>query len=336
MEVETGGAVEQGSGEAQVDIEPMGKGQPVTAPGTLDQPLVKEEADTEKEPEAPAYVPNLKFKVMDSEHEFDPILKDVIKDAATEKKFRELYEKAYGLDYIKPKFQETKQKYQELEQYKSAVQESINDLNESYKKGDFDSFFKALNIPEDKVWQWVVDKAKLQQLPPEQRMAVEAKQAAELRARELEKSTQTRETQYQQQVIQLKQQALDIMLGRPDVQEIAQEYDSKGTGYTFRDLVVNQGQIAWHQEGKDLSVEEAVDRAKRLIGYQQAQAGKAQEQTEPQTMAQASGQKYIPVSKTAPNTKTLPNIGGKGTSPVAQKIRSIDDLKRISKEKYGA
>jgi hypothetical protein len=74
----------------------------------------------------PVYTPNTKFKVMDKEHEFDAWLAPHIKDAETEKKAKELYEKAYGLDYVKPKY-EASQK--ELEQYKTTYNSLYNDAS---------------------------------------------------------------------------------------------------------------------------------------------------------------------------------------------------------------
>ena len=46
---------------------------------------------------------------MDKEHEVPEFLRGVVKDAATEKQVRELVEKAIGLDYVKPKLEQTRQ-----------------------------------------------------------------------------------------------------------------------------------------------------------------------------------------------------------------------------------
>ena len=50
------------------------------------------------------------------------------KDIETEKKARELYEKAYGLDIVKPRFNEVREKFKALNETHTSIMGSIQDL----------------------------------------------------------------------------------------------------------------------------------------------------------------------------------------------------------------
>lgn len=277
--------------------------------------------------EPAAFTPEWKFKVMDKEHEIPENFRSLVKDAETQKQVKEIFEKAYGLDHVKQRHQGLQAKFQEVNTAHGQVMGSIQELREHYQRGDFDTFFNRLQIPEEKILQWVINKAQYNQLPPEQRKVLDDKRAAEMRTVELEKQTRTYEQQLQVQQTQAKQFGLQIALEKPDVKQFAQNFDSaagKKAGDFIRE-VAEYGEYVWYaSQGKvDLTPEQAIQQVmSRYGGFFQSQAPQA-----PQAAPMA------PAPGTPPATKPLPNLAGRGASSAVAarpKVRSLDDLKKIA------
>jgi hypothetical protein len=269
---------------------------------------------------------------MDQEHEFDPALKDVIKDADTEKKFRELYEKAHGLEYVKPRFQALQQKYQEMDGAHKQLTQGIGELRELYGRGDFDNFFKKLQIPEQKILQWVLDKAQYSELPVEQRQMLDARKSAEQRAYELEKKHQEMESQFQEQVTTAKGALLQVALAKPDVQAFSESYDQRvGQPGAFRQQVAKHGEWAWFASNGqvDLTPEQAIAEVMKYAGGMPTSQPGAQATPQVVPAAQVVAQK----TQARGGPSVLPHVAGKTASPPAKsKPKSIEDLKALYKQ----
>lgn len=303
-----------------------------TAVGSETKPLEQAAANVAGvKPETPApYTPNYKFKVIDKEHEFDQFLHGAIKDVETEKKVRELYEKAYGLDIVKPKFQETREKLKgissELQEYQTAVQ----NLREHYTRGDLDSFFAQMNIPQEKILQWVLDKAQYSELPPEQKRILDEKKNAEQRAYSLEKEKGQYEQQMMQQAVEAKSYQLQVELERPDIASFAATFEAKvGKPGAFREEVIKWGEAAWNaSQGKvNLTPGQAVQ---EVLAHYKHFLQTAPEQPAPVVQPQA-----VPTPTVEPKPKTLPNVNGRATSPMKSKPKSLDELRQKYKEMSG-
>lgn len=291
-------------------------------------------------PAVPAWTPNFKFKVMDKEHEIDEFVRGAIKDQDTEKKVKELYEKAYGLDVVKPRFQETRERFKQLNEAHTSVMAGIQELRETYSRGDFDSFFKKLNIPQEKVLQWIIDKAQYNELPPEQRQVLDARKNAEQEAWDLRKQNQTLEQQYEEAATQARERALQVELVRPDIKAFSEAFDAKGfknregKPVSFLDAVIETGEYAWYaSQGKvDLSPEQAIQEVMARWGAA-VQPAQAQPKADPQLIPVngAAGGQGAPASQTPRATSTIPNVAGRQTSSVAKsKPKSIEDLKKLA------
>jgi hypothetical protein len=270
---------------------------------------------------------------MDKEHEFDEFVRGSIKDADTEKKIRELYEKAHGLDFVKPRFNEVREKYKQVNEQHASVMQGIQDLRETYGRGDFEAFFQKLNIPTEKVLQWVLDKAQYNELPPEQRKLLDDKRAAENEVHQLRKQTMTLEQQHEEQVTQAKGYALQVSLERPDIKSFSTTFDSmgirnaQGQPISFRDAVCEVGEYAWYaSKGKvDLSPEQAIQEV--MARYSGIVAQKpAGQQFIPTQGQNAPAMQQAPQAPKKPTT--IPNIGGRQASSVARtKPKSLAELK---------
>jgi hypothetical protein len=267
-------------------------------------------------PQAPSYQPNWKFRVAQKEYEIDEFLRGAIKDADTEKKVKELYEKAYGLDLVKPRFHETREKYQTLESSVKAVM--------SAKDKDLDKFFKLVDLPEEKLLKYVWDKLQYQQLPDEQRQLIEAQRTERERAETLEQKYQQAQEFIAQQAVQARTVELRSVLTRPEIQSVASAFDARvGQPGAFEAEVVARGKLAYYTTGKDIPAEQAVQEVLSILGHQQAQAPQAQA-----TPAQPQQQQAPQVREKPP---VIPAVSGRTTSPAFKAPESIEDLKRLAR-----
>ena len=268
-------------------------------------------------PEIPTYTPNYKFKVMDQEKEFDPWIRGAIKDAETEKKVKELYEKAYGLDYVKPKYEQTQKEYGNLSQQ---YQSLYNDANEAmyYKRqGDLDAFFEKVQLQPEKVYQWVLDKIQRQNLPPEQQRVyneLEQRRRAEFQA---SGQMQEMQQQYHAMASQAREAEVNSVLARNDIHPIVQAYDAKNGPGAFRHFVAEYGVMHYNVHGQDPTAQQAVDAVMKRLGdaYRSGPTNVAS--------PASGGEKPLPV---------IPNVAGKAVSPTRKSPRSIDDLRKLAQE----
>lgn len=300
----------------------------------------------------PAWTPNWKYKVMDKEHEIPEWMRAAAQSPEHEKSLRELHEKAMGLDVVKPRLVESQQQLKKLMPEYQKLEASRTELVNHYRRGDMDSFLQALGIPEEKMLQWAVKKAQLYQMPPEQRQVHEANSAAERRAYQLEQQLQQANHQNATHATTERQQGLQVELARPDITDFAKRFDeAAGKPQAFIREVIAAGEAAYNRDRTDLTPAQAVQvvMAKYgafMKGQQPSQV--ADPGSLPQEGAQEPG--LIP-PQPAPGAKpqafatkptgqqapTLPNVAAKTGSPVGgPKARSIEDLRRIRKERFGA
>jgi hypothetical protein len=281
-------------------------------------------------PAAPAFTPSFKFKAANKEHEIPEFLRGVIKDEQSQKFLHQLFEKAYGIDTVKERFQGLRQEHQQLNQAHGQVMSTVQMGREAYQRGDLDTVFKTFRIDENKVLQWAVRKVQLSQMPPDQRQVHEARELAERRNWELERTQASQSQEQLQAQSEQIMQMLDLVLERPDYSSLAQEYDARtkapGVPPTFRDLAVQMGEFEFSRTGKVLSPMEAAERAAALLGS----AAKPPQQAAPAQIAQQA-------TPATPPKIVLPNVGtGKpATTPAKSPPKSLDDLRKIHAKMTG-
>lgn len=272
----------------------------------------------------PAYTPNFKFKVLDQEKEIDEWLKPVIKDADTEKKIRDLYERAHGLDHVKGERQRLREQSQtqsaEIQRHAQVVQ----GVNQMLAKKDYDSLFEnVLKIPEDDILFQAKKILDRRNLPPEQKEALEKAKQESLRAQTYEEQNQQLRQSYEQVAVSARTQELDWTLQRPDVSQLVAAYDARaGAPGAFKQAVIERGQYHAYASGKDITPEQAVEEVLKFMGGRQNLIPVEAPQVGIPSASQVSQEKK-PV---------ITNIQGRGTSPAKKMIRSIDDLKKRAKE----
>lgn len=281
------------------------------------------ESDVE---ETPKYVPDYKLKVYDEEKELDdPFLKNLIKDADSEKKVKEIAQKYLGFDTLKSKNERTRAELQHFQQSMQPVIQTYNEASNCLAKKDFDGLFEVLQIPTDEIFKYAIKKAEEAQMPEYQRQQMHQQRQIEKEREMLQGQNQSLQQQQYNQLSQFRAQELSWVMQRPEVTSVAQAFDAKNGQGSFRQAVVNQGLAHYAATGQDLSAEQAAMAVVKTLGGFVTQTplnGQSSTQT-------------IPLIKQSEKPPIIPNVTGRGTSPVKKQVRSIADLKRRSAEFNG-
>lgn len=275
-------------------------------------------------PAAPTYTPNYKFKYpkLDSneqeEKEFDDWAKGVVNDK-NESQIRDLYTKAYGMDFFKQKYAKTSEQLKKLD----PIVKTWDSLSKAFNQGDLDTFFKGIQLPEEKLYQYVLDKLNERELPYEKRMEIQQQREIQKKAAFLEQQNQELQTKYQQEQVQLRQYQLDMSMNKPEITSVAQAFDAKvGKPGAFKEEVIKRGLMAFYATGQDISPEQAIQEVLSLYG----QPGGAGMQTSGASVTQ--GQMN---GASKPQTPpVLPNVGARGSSPAKRTPKSLSDLKKLA------
>lgn len=274
--------------------------------------------------QAPTYKPNFKYKVYNEEKEFDETLKSLIKDKKSEDAIRDLVTKAQALDEMKPKYQKASEGYNTIQKEHQQSQQYWTQCNKYVREGDFDSLFELTQIPQQAILQWVHQKLKQSELPPEQQAMLNQNRQAKIRADQLETQNQGLNQTFNQQMVQMRTIELNTVLSRPEVSSAAQAFDKRmkelGRDTSFRKECVKRGYLVSTETGQDIPAEQAVQEVMALFGNVVPQA---QSQTSTDEASGAQGSQPPPV---------IPNISGKGNSPARKVVKSLADLKKIGAE----
>lgn len=286
------------------------------------QPSVGEQVGVEKTAldaaKVAAYTPNFKFKVKDKEFEIDEWARAAVKDAAMEKKVKELYEKAYGLDDVKADRETLKKKIAEIEPKFTSIQKSLGLLSQHIQKGDMRSFFEALKIPKEHVLRYALEEFKFEDLPAEQKAAIQAQREQERQLLQLNEQNQMYAQQMQQLALQQANTELSTALSKPEIASVAQAFDARaGKPGAFKAEVIKRGQLYETLNGTSITVEQAVNEVVALIGGL-PQAAPDATQGGQQSNAEALQQKPV-----------IKNFSGASqTSPTKKVFSSIDEIRK--------
>ena len=272
-----------------------------------------------------AYQPNLKYKFLDQEKEFHPALKDLVKTPELEKILKEFHEKADGLDFIKPKYQSTRDELKSVRAEYATMQQQVQNLGKMIQQGDLDSFFEGIQLNPRKVYDWVLQKVQEQEMPAEQRQIYAQAREQKRRAAQLEEQLQAKEQLVQQTAAQARATELEFGLNSPDVKPFADAFDAQaGKPGSFKRLVAQQGLLAFHETGTDISVEEAIKRTMETYGkFVKPHAGATQ--ADPGLVQTQAANPQLVQPK-----PVIPNVQGKGSSPASRKVTSIAQLKELA------
>lgn len=258
------------------------------------------------------YAPNYKFKVMDKEHEIDEFVRPLIKDAETEKKVRELYEKAYGLDVVKSSKVQLSDELKNIKIEHSSLVGELQGLGTAIQKEDLDTAFEQLRIKPETVFKWAKKKIEEMELPEEQRRALEQSREAQKRLQAVEMQNQQLSNSFRQTLINERINVVKSVVSSPEFSSYAAQFDARaGQPGSFELELLRRGAIA-NSEGKDPHPQDLAKEIVSLYGLQMNSGTPV--------IPQASGEK-VPV---------IPNVGSGGSSPAKSKVKSIADLRKLA------
>ena len=311
--------VKQASEEAVQKVETQVTEQP-------EQEVVEPEKEVIEE--QPTYEPNFKFKVYDEEHEIAEWARSAVKDAESEAQVREIFEKAYGIEKVKERLGKVRDDYTGLKSEHENLSQGIAQLSEMYNRGDYDSFFKQLQIPEQKVINWVLEKAKRAEMAPEDRKVLDDRDSYERRLHEIEKQNQMLQQQSLEQAKAAKAQEADYLFNSPEYKDLVHEFDRRvGTPGAFRQQVGAQGDLHWHRTGEDLPLKDVVDQVLRMAGLHATPQMSAPQSAQPQSNAQPQAAQ--------PQAPVIPAVEGQPASPVKKRPGSIEEMRAQIEARYG-
>ena len=256
-------------------------------------------AETPSAP-VPEYKPDYKLKVYDEE--------------------KEIAQKYLGFDTVKTRHEKTKGEYQQFQSETKPIVEYYHQASNMLQKGNLEGFFDLLKIPDEVIFRYAVKKAEEAQLPVEQRQQIEYQKQIQRQKEYLESQNQTLQTQQQTQISEFRNQELNWVMSRPDVQSTSHAVDKMHGPGAFRQLVIEKGLAHFAKTGgkEDLTAEQAVTEVMKLIG---PSITPAMHQGAPQNVQQTNGQPPI-----------IPNVSGRSSSPVRKQVRSIADIKKRREE----
>jgi len=289
--------------------------------------------------EALAFKPNVKFKVLDKEMEIPKEFQSLMKDAASEKIVRELFEKAEGLPTVKQKLETVRGENVNLSRENGDFKQTVESLRSIYNKavstGNYhklDDWLKILEVPQDVMINYALAKVKLAELPPDQRQMLMGQMDAERNAETQQQQNARLQQDYARVASESKTLQLDSQLQNVEYKTAADLFDSRvGKPGSFKEEVRRAGQLAWHTERVDLSPQQAIDRVIANYGLKASGIPAAMTAQAPG----ASGSTAAVMAKKP--ASTIPNISGGSKSPVqTSKVRNLDDLKKLRDQAWSS
>lgn len=327
----------------------------VVDPSTMTDPVgdaAKKAAATPKDAEATpegtpqtgeanpaAYTPSFKYNYVNekgerAEGEIPKEFQQFIKTKEQEESFRDVWTKAQGLEFIKPRFLQTREENktlrQEIDGNLRPLQTELRGLGQAIKIKDYSTVFEKLRITKEDLYRYVDEQLKYDNLPPEQRQEIERQRQAQARVRETETNNQTLMSEMQSQAFELRKLQLDTTLATGQIATAAQKFDALYGEGAFRTQVIRQGQLAAVSEKRDLPAAEAVKRVIEMFKLDQAKAAPVAQAPTAQPSAPAAAPNAAPAPKSAP---VIPHVSGRGGAPAAKTFTSIDQIRELAKQK---
>lgn len=290
------------------------------------------------------YQPNFEYKILEETHVMPEKVQQYIKSEEDEKYFRDIFERAHGLDHVKKDRTELREENQQLRSTAEQYATFYNQLNNFRQQGDWDSYFEAQQVPPEVILKHANKLVNIMNDPNQQNQYVQQRQQF---WGQQQQQTQSRELE--DNLTQSRTREVDLILNyHPEVSNAAQQFDQRaGRPGAFKQEMVAYGQRVWHAEGRDASAEEAAQHLLKIMGYQpnngqnapQMAPSQGQQQFGNQMQARQPGmqmpQQQQPASQARP--PVLPNMDGSGSgggSAVRRPaIKSMDDLKRVREER---
>lgn len=279
----------------------------------------------------PAYTPNLKFKFTDDdgekEAEFDEWVKPLV-NKDLEDKFRDLFSKAKGVDYMKTSREKTRAEKAELDRQLNTVRATVSEVM-GLREKDLGLFFEKVGLNEDKAVEYFIKKAQakeaLKDLPEPLRNLYNETETLRRQNLDMQRQIEQAQSGSLASTTQLLTTQVQGILAQPELAPLVTEYEKRrGEPGAFINLVRDEGMLEHAMTGKLLPAADAVQRALTRL---------AMSPQVPSQGATPNGAAAAPKVITQPRPVVIPNVGSGTAAPVVKKPRSIDDLRKLAKQK---
>lgn len=229
------------------------------------------------------------------------------------------------METVKAAFTEHEKKFDTLQGEFTKSNEGINALNSMVQSDRWEDFFQALQIPKEKIYRWVETQVNYHQATPEEKAQLDSQRAAQTSAFQSQGELEVLRGQIAEQRVTSQRSEMGLALLNPTTKAFADAYDGGiGKPGSFEKVVSDVRDLAQLKQGKTITAQQAVDQAMSLL---QPQTGSST------TPVAASGQQAPP---TTPRAKVIPNVQGRGASPISgRKYNNLDDLRARHTEMLG-
>ncbi len=287
------------------------------------EPLVVSD-DPEEKPEVPSFTPNFGYRVLKEEKEIPEEFRSLVKDEASEKKVRDLFERADGLEPVKAHRDQLQKEVEGFNKDWVPYIQKTEAALDAARKGDFRSFFEKVGLSDEQIFQYARERLELRK-DPARFAAEETSRRDTQRAQELEQSNSQWQSQYLQIAATQRDMELKFTLERPELREVVKAFEERlGAPGAFRSEVIRIAQ-GYAAQGNDLPVETVVNHVaeqfKKMSGWTPGAKPPIQTATPPVTPGTGRS-----------TTKTIPNISGKATSPAKRVLKTLAEIKAYGKE----
>lgn len=253
------------------------------------------------------YVPSYSYKVLDEEREFDTRFHGIVKSKDDEEFLRDLYTRADGLDSYKQKLSTADTEFDNYKQQMTPVVDGFQKLRTARDEGNLQDLFYDLGVQDDAILNYALDLAKERELPEQQQVAVQQNRDYQRQVADLETRVSSYETGVQQERIATQVNELNTMIASDDVQDIVGALPDRDK--SLQSAVYNYGVGVFQSTGREPTVKEAFD---AVINQYRGLMPR------------------VDADKLDTQTKTLPRVKGDGGVNQAQKVLTLDDLKKMA------
>lgn len=303
---------------------------------TLDDPDVESESEEyetddveqdEPESDEPIYEANHTYKVLDSEFEMDDRLKGFIKNEEDEGYFRDLLERAHGLEKVQGDRQVLRTDNTRLMETENQRQAAVGQLNSFVQNNDLKPFLDTFKVSKNQIIEYASNLLKIEEMEPQERAAYDKNEQDRMQGYDLQQQNQVLQQQNNHLQTQQLATSVDSTLGSPEFSNYVRDYDAQKGAGSFKREIAQLGNAYWHQtQGKVVAPEHL---AREFINRSWMGAPPEAAHT-PEHQAPARHTKVVVRDRNQP---TMPRIRGGGASPIKTYPKSIADLRNIASQK---
>lgn len=274
------------------------------------------------------YQPNFKYKVLKEERELPEWARPFVTSTDLEKQFRDTFERADGIEAVKQHRDSLVAENQTMRSEWQPVVQSTQTAMGHLQRGDLDSFFEFVGIPEVNILKYALHRLQLRENPAALQQHEQHRQL-QLQNAQLQEQLQQANSGYQNVAVQTREIQLETHLARPEILSVVQAFDARvGKPGAFRAEVIRRGQ-AYAMQEIDAPVDQLVGEILQLIGWQGQNPPSASVQNGQGATAPAAGAEPPAAGGKPP---VLPHLKGRGTSPVKKHVKSTAEMRELGRQ----